>query len=199
MSFGIGVLLLVAFGCVLAAYDLWGGVPRGLARPMGALAAFGAVLVVLGAVQWVRASPPGKRLRAALLSGAAAAVLAAGLGGGLFAYYAARLGSSARICRPGREAPLRAARDAALSEGLGPLFPVIDPSFECIAMKRELDELDRDGTCPRFVLDDAPCSCGSQRWTGASAPCATGRTTCQWRVGSRQTELGCAEGEALGP
>jgi len=196
VSCGLGVLLLVAFGCVLAAYDLWGGVPRGLVRPMGSVAAFGVLLVIAGAVQWVLAFPSGKRLRTALLSGAAVAVLAAGLGGGLFSYYAVRLDSSARICRPGRKVPLRAAREAALDEGLGPLFPVIDPSHECIEMKRELDELDRDGTCPEFVLSDAPCTCGTQRWTKASVPCATGPTTCQSRSTSNRSELGCAEGQA---
>jgi len=196
MSFALGVLLLVAFGCVLAAYDIWGGVPRGLVRPMGAVAAVGALLVVVGAVQWVLAFPPGKRLRVALLSGAAVAVLAIGLGGGLFSYYAVRLDTSTRICQPARKAPLRATRDAALSDGLGPLFPVIDPSFECIEMKRELDELDKSGTCPEFVLNDAPCTCGKQRWTKTSTPCATAPTTCQWRSASDRSELGCAEGEA---
>lgn len=192
--FALGVLLALAFGAVLAAYDIWGGVPRAL-WPVARRLFIGAVLfVIAGGVGWVASWPAGERLRASLRAGLLLAGLGALGGGALFLHYLSRWDTSRRICAPALIAPTRAAREAALREGLGPLFPVIDPHSSCLQLERERRELEASGTCPSFVMDDVACRCGSERWTpGGAARCASGPTACQYRSERGGSTLGCAE------
>lgn len=198
MLFTMGVSCAVLFGSVLAAYDLWGGVPRSLWRLMRGLLVVGGTAIIAGAIGWVRTYPAGQRLRAAFKGVVALAVLAALMGGALFAHYASRWDTSRDICQPARSAPTLEERQAALAKGLGPLFPVIDPHSECLRLKEEVDELERDGVCPPVIIPTIPCRCGQQRYEpDGESPCPDGTVTCQWRAEARTTKLGCAEGEML--
>ncbi len=190
-----GVVWIVGLGCAFAAVDLWGGV-RALGvgpRFLGISMVLAATLVLSGAVGWVRSWPLEERPRRALVAALALALFAAVGGGGLFAYYAARLRPSAVICGRAQCAATRAERDRRLQEGLGPLFPVIDPAYECVALERERRALESSRACPTVVLDDTPCRCGQQEWSaGHPARCPGGkRTTCESRGGGGPS-LGCA-------
>lgn len=196
LLFFAGVGAIVAFGSVYAAYDLWGGVPRGLWRLMQGLVAAGVIGVGLGGVRWVRSWPEDQRLRATLRAALVLAVLAAAIGGALFTYYVERRGPSRAICLPAAFAPTLAERQERLAEGLGPLFPVIDPDSECLGLKRELDALMEHGQCPLFPPDDAPCRCGAALHEPGVPRCADGPTTCESREGARGDALGCPEGHA---
>ncbi|GEM_PF-3547963 len=185
---------MLALGCLFAAVDLWGGIHRlGVSpRTLGGLMLLGAGLLAAGVWRWLGAWPRELRLRRALQATGVLALLAAILGGGLFTYYALRLDVSAEICaRAGCEST-RASRERLLDEGLGPLFPVIDPAYACIELERQRRELRARGACPAILLDDTPCQCGRERWDPASSPrCPSGRTTCQSR-GAGPASLGCA-------
>lgn len=142
LRFFAGVALAVVLGCALAAVDLWGGV-RALGvgpKLLGVIVVTSAALVVSGAVGWVLSWPQEERQKRGLMAGGAVSAIAAGLGGGLFAYYAARLGPSGDLCQKAACAGTREERERLLDEGLGPLFPVIDPAYECIALERERRE-----------------------------------------------------------
>lgn len=142
LRFFAGVALAIVLGCALAAVDLWGGV-RALGvgpKLLGVVVVASAALVVSGAVGWVLSWPREERLKRGLVAGGALSATAATLGGGLFAYYAARLGPSGALCHKAACAATREERERLLDEGLGPLFPVIDPAHECIALERERRE-----------------------------------------------------------
>src|SRR5688572_26834638 len=135
--FTVGVLLAIGFCCLLAAYDLWGGVPRQW-WPLARWLARGAALcVVTGGIGWLLAWPAGERLRAAMRAGIGLLVLAALGGAALWFHYAARWKTSRLVCAPALIASTRAEREAALREGLGPLFPIIDPHDSCLQLERE--------------------------------------------------------------
>jgi hypothetical protein len=198
LRFVAGVGLAVLLGCAFAAVDLWGGVRTlGIGpRAFGALGIVSAALVVSGAVGWVLSWPEGERPRRVFMAVAALTVVAGVSGGGLFAYYAARLETSAETCRRAGCASTRAERERLLDEGLGPLFPVIDPDYACIALEGERRKSRQNVTmdmCTEPLFDDVPCQCGSQAWTAHSeARCTSGRrTTCEVR-GSRLRTIGCA-------
>jgi hypothetical protein len=142
LRFFAGVALLLVLGCMLAAVDLWGGVRTLGVGPelLGVLVVAAAALVVSGAVGWVRSWPQEQRMKRALGALAALSAVGAIVGGGLFAYYVNRLSPSAALCRQAACAATRDERDRLLDEGLGPLFPVIDPASECIALERERRE-----------------------------------------------------------
>lgn len=191
--FGAGILLAIVFGSVLATYDLWGGVPRTIWPVAQLLVRVAVVCLIGGGVGWVRSWPPSERLRATVRAGAVLIALGAFGGGALFAHYASRWTTSRLICAPALIAPTRAAREAALREGLGPLFPLIDPHGSCLQLERERRQLQETGECPTFVMDDVPCHCGRESWQPSStARCATGPTACQYRNDVGQS-LGCAE------
>lgn len=194
LLFSLGAAAVVAAGCVLAAYDLWGGVPRPLWRLVRGLLLAALTLMLIGGARWFTSFPVGQRLRAALRAALVLSGLAAVLGGGLVAYYLARWQPSRRICAPARLLPSLAARHEALARGVGPLFPVIDPNPACITLKHELDELATRRTCPLVPPAEARCRCGTDTWTGPqSGPaCATGPTTCEWRPERQADALGCA-------
>jgi hypothetical protein len=181
--FFVGVGCAVAFGCFLAAYDIWGGIPRGWWPLAHALFIAALLFVVTGAFRWIVSFAPGERRRAVFRAVLALAGAAALIGGVLFAYYMMRWESSRRICAPALVAPTRAEREAARKEGLGPLFPVIDPNYACIQLERERIELERSGDCPSFVMDDVPCTCGKERWIGKASPkrCPDAPTSCEMR------------------
>lgn len=195
MQVAFGVLGGVFVGCALAAVDLWGGVralpfgPKGLV----AMVVVSGTLIVVGALGWVKTFPAELRLVRSLQALGGAAVLACALGGGLFAYYAQRRLPSGRICASAECATTRAAWEAKLDEGLGPLFPVIDPGSPCLALERERRALVASGTCPHAVFDDTPCTCGTQAWDRRAPHCATGRTVCEYREERRAYALGCAQ------
>lgn len=200
--FAVGVALAVGFGCLLAAYDLWGGVPRAL-WPLARRLFIGAgFAIVTGAIGWVTSWPKHERMVASLRAAAILAGVAAVSGAALWTHYAVRWKTSRLVCAPALVAPTRAAREAALREGLGPLFPVIDPHSSCLRLVREMRELDASGACPTFVMDDVACRCGKERWTPASpkrcaTPSAAGTrsepTACAYRAELRESTLGCAE------
>lgn len=190
-----GVVLSIVLGSLLAAVDLWGGVRSLGVRPrsLGVAFALAASLLGWGAVRWLRSWPAEERVKRGLQAALGLAALAAVLGGGLFAYYAARLRTSDAICARAQCALTRAERDALLDEGLGPLFPVIDPGGICLDLERERRDLRAKRTCPAVVLDGQPCSCGGQSWSAAHPDrCPSGRTSCQSRAAGRGPTLGCA-------
>jgi hypothetical protein len=198
LRFVAGVGLAVVLGCAFAAVDLWGGMRTlGIGpRVLGVLVVASTALVVSGAVGWVLSWPEAERARRAFMALAALAVVAGGSGGGLFAYYAARLTTSAETCRKAACASSRAERERLLDEGLGPLFPVIDPDYACIALedeRRKSRPAVPMGPCTEPLFDDVPCQCGSQAWTAHNgARCTSGRrTTCEVRGGGLRT-IGCA-------
>jgi hypothetical protein len=196
--FAGGVATVLALGGLFAAVDLWGGIHTlGLSpRTLGSAMLLGAALLVAGVWRWLGSWPRELRLRRALQATGALALLATLLGGGLFGYYALRLGVSAEICARADCETTRAGRERLLDEGLGPLFPVIDPAYACIELERQRREHRARGACPTVLLDDTPCRCGRERWDPASSPrCPTGRTTCQSR-GAGPVSLGCASDHA---
>jgi hypothetical protein len=188
--FVLGVTCAVGLGCLIAAYDLWGGVPRRLwwlARVLGVLAVS---LLVAGGTGWLRTFPPSARGKAAFRAVLVMAAIAAAAGAALWFHFVALRQSSRLVCAPALVAPTRAERDRALAEGLGPLFPVIDPHHSCWTLLRERDELQRDGRCPLFVMDDVPCLCGDRRWEPRTATrCESGPTVCS----TRGSAFGCAD------
>ena len=190
--FGVGALLAIAFACLVAAYDLWGGVPRSLWPAASWLVRGAAVCLIAGAIGFIWSHPEGTRLRALVRSLVVLAGLAAVGGAALWFYYSARWRASRLECAPALIAPERATRESALRAGLGPLFPVIDPHSSCLSLLREKLALDTDGTCPTFVMLDVSCQCGEERWSAGDPPaCPDGPTACQYR--DRATTLGCAE------
>jgi len=197
LRFVAGVGLAVLLGCAFAAVDLWGGVRTlGIGpRAFGVLVVASTALVVSGAVGWVLSWPEAERARRAFVAFAALAVVAGVSGGGLFAYYAARLTTSAETCRKAACASSRAERERLLDEGLGPLFPVIDPAHTCIELEdeRRKSRMVPMAVCTEPLFDDVPCQCGSQTWTAKhEARCTSGRrTTCEVRGGGLRT-IGCA-------
>ncbi len=196
--FFCGAATAVVFGAVLAAYDLWGGVPRHLWRVMRVLLIGAVGGMGFGGVAWVRSFEPAERPRAMFKAAAVLGGFALICGGGLFGHYAIRLDSSRAICAPALIAPSLQARREALRKGLGPLFPVIDPHGSCLHLKRELDAFDGDRTCPTFPPDDIECRCGKQRWRATHAlRCKTKPTSCQWRKSADGSSLGCPEHGAL--
>lgn len=195
IRFWAGVAAIVVLGCAFAAVDLWGGVRAiGVSpRLLGFSMVVAATLVVSGSVGWVRSWPAEERGKRTLFAALGLSAFAALVGGGLTAYYAARLGPSGAICRRAQCAQTRAERGRLLKEGLGPLFPVIDPGYACIELERERRALEASNACPTVVLDDTPCRCDRQLWSaGHPATCAGGKhTTCESRTGGPRT-LGCA-------
>jgi hypothetical protein len=158
LRFFAGVALALVLGCALAAVDLWGGVRTLGVGPklMGALVVAAAALVISGAAGWVLSWPKEERVKRGLVASAALAALAGAVGGGLFAYYVARLAPSADLCRKAACATTREERDRLLDEGLGPLFPVIDPAYECIALEGERRE-GRSTASSEAMRSTIPC------------------------------------------
>ena len=190
--FALGLLLTIAFGCLLAAYDLWGGVPRQLWPTARWLLRGGVACLLTGGVGFIWSHPAGQRARALWKSALALAALGTLGGAALWFHYLSRWKTSRLICAPALIAPERATREAALRDGLGPLFPVIDPHGSCLTLLREQRALEDDGTCPSFVMLDTACRCGRQAWSPGNPPaCPNGPTACQSRDGA--TTLGCAE------
>jgi hypothetical protein len=133
-----------------------------------------------GGIKWIRSWPAGQRRRPVLRAGLGLVAVAVVIGGSMFAYRARLHETSRRVCAPALIAPTRAEREAALRDGKGPLFPVFEPHYSCVQLEEERRELERSGTCPEIVMDDVPCTCEAQRWTGASSSrrCPNGPTSC---------------------
>ena len=191
--FFTGVAALITFGSVYAAYDLWGGVPRNLWRVMQALAVLALSGTIVGGVRWIKSWPSEARLKASLRAVAVLGTLAALVGLGLFTYYVERRAPSRRICSKAQLTESLSERKKLLREGLGPLFPVIDPDSTCTELKRELDALEESGECPFLPPTGARCLCGQDLWVSSAPACESGRTTCEWRPqGDREANaLGC--------
>lgn len=190
---GAGIASAIALGCAFAAVDLWGG-PRALGiRPRGlaAMIVACAIAILAGAIGWIRSFPREQRLRRGLVALALLAAVGSLSGAGLFAYYAARLEPSDRICLRAQCELVSSERQRILNEGLGPLFPVIDPGSKCLLLERERREWETRRTCPLVPLSDQPCDCARERWDGTSR-CGTGLTTCEYRADLGETKLGCA-------
>jgi hypothetical protein len=190
--FVLGLLCFAAIGALVAAYHDWGGVPPHLWMKAKTVAMGGAGGVALGGLGWFFAVPMGQRLRDA--GWALGTILLAGIASGaaLFLHYSLRLDTSHKICAPALITSTRASRDAALQQGLGPLFPVIDPHPSCVQLERERRALDRNGECPEFVMDDTACTCGSERWEASSkARCTPGPTSCEYRDDKKARAIGC--------
>ncbi len=194
--FALGALSALAFGALLASYDLWGGIPRSLWPIARWLLSGGVVLMAAGAVGWVTTWPRADRTRAVLRAVVVLAGLAALGGGALWFHYISRWETSRRICAPAVIATTRTERERALRDGLGPLFPIIDPNYACLELERERRDLAEHGTCPTFMMDDAPCTCGREPWTsGSTARCKDGPTTCEYRGAETGLAIGCAGDE----
>lgn len=193
LLFSIGAAGAVVLGCALAAVDLWGGVRALPVRPrtFAVSAVACAVAIVAGAYLWLRSFPSEQRLLRGAQATGALALLAAVIGGGLFAYGAQRLRRSDEICLRAECATSRREREDLLREGKGPLFPVIDPGFECLRLEKERRDLEARAACPAIPMNDAPCQCGDEGWTGASR-CDSGPTTCELRPQTKRWGLGCA-------
>lgn len=191
--FVLGLLCFVAVGALVAAYDIWGGVPPHLWTRARTLAMVGAGAVVLGGVSWFFSVPKGQRLRDAAWTLGTLVLVGAASAAALFIHYTVRWDKSHKICAPALITSTRPARDAALKEGLGPLFPVIDPHHSCIQLERERRAFEKHFACPEFPMEDTPCDCGGMRWDGASrARCTTGPTSCEHRAEKKARALGCA-------
>jgi len=189
--FVIGVLLATAFGCMLAGYDIWGGIPRELWRTAGGLLAGAFICVTIGIIGWVHSWPKHARGRALLRAAVFLLGVGALSGAALWMHYVSRWKTSRLICAPALVATSRAAREAALREGLGPLFPVIDPHGTCLELERDRRKLEASGTCPMFLMDDVPCRCGNEIWQPGRTPkCTTQPTTCESHDTTENT-IGC--------
>ncbi|MEZ4383232.1 MAG: hypothetical protein R3A79_18030 [Nannocystaceae bacterium] len=198
LLFFVGVAAFVTFAAIYAAYDLWGGVPRGLWRFLSMSLVLGVLGVGFGGARWIQSWPAEERPRRALRAAIVLGAIAASVGGALYLYYDVRRETSRAICSPGHFAPTLQERQEILAEGLGPLFPVIDPDSECTALKRDVDALVEEGACPLFPPRDAACRCGRDVLRAGESRCANGPTTCERRDDDPTESFGCAGARGRG-
>jgi len=132
------------------------------------LSAWLLVSAILGARRAVAAGAPQRRVGWTMALAGAGSLAVGAAPGVVYYFHADTLWSRAvAFCDAARCAPTRAER-LRLRHSADPLFASLgaaaEESYACDQVDKQLAALDKDGSCPDFPMDDAPCICGRDRW-----------------------------------